>query len=530
MNYNLVLTIVAALVTLDSGTAFAAPPSQPNIIFILTDDQRYDAAGFLDPRLTTPNLDRLAADGVHFSNAFVTTSLCSPSRASILSGLYMRHHRVVDNNREMDPSIKLFPQYLREAGYTTAFVGKWHMGDDSDAPRPGFDHWVSFKGQGDYTPRNILGDQVYLNVNGKKVPQTGYITDELTDYAVDWLTNRDLERPFLLYLSHKAVHARFTPAERHHDLYSDTDFPVPESLPYPPQTPRWVQDQRNSWHGVEFPFHLRSSIPETLSRYYGSLSAVDDSLGKLRHVLAEEGLAENTIIVFMSDNGFLWGEHGLIDKRNAYEESMRVFLVAAGPGLMSGNAVVDELVANIDIAPTILEAAGVGDPETMDGRSFLTLARGGTPDSGWRQEIDYEYYWEYNFPHSPTTFALRGTRYKYIQYHGVWDLEQLFDLEADPRELTNMIHDPAHAERVVAMRRRLYEIQSGGDGAHEILYTARRSEGAVLRHESDPSAAPFPASWIRGDRPEDALWRLIPDGPMKPMIIDRLRAVQAEEE
>jgi len=521
------ITILSALFTVP---AFSEPPSQPNIILILTDDQRYDAAGFLNPELQTPNLDTLATDGVYFSRAFVTTSLCSPSRASILSGLYMRNHRVVDNNRVMDPSIKLFPQHLQEAGYTTAFIGKWHMGKDSDAPRRGFDHWVSFKGQGHYEPRNILGDPVYLNVNGEKVPQKGYITDELTDYAVDWIEKQSREQPFFLYLSHKAIHARFTPAERHQDLYADTEFTIPESLPYPPQTPRWVQDQRNSWHGVDFPFHVRASVAETMRRYYGTLSAVDDSLGRLRKLLDEQGLADNTLIFFMSDNGFLLGEHGLIDKRNAYEESIRVILVAAGPGLMTDSAVVDGMVANIDIAPTLLEAAGIDSETAMDGSSFLGLAKGKTPDSSWRREIDYEYFWEFNFPHSPTTFALRGERFKYVQYHGVWDLEQLFDLQTDPQELHNLIHEPAHAERLVAMRHRLYEIQTSRQGNHVIPYTVRKSEGAVLRHESTPTAAPFPPSWIRGDRPEDALWGLIPDGPGKQQLIDRLKAVQQTTE
>jgi N-acetylglucosamine-6-sulfatase len=529
MIYRYVHKLIFVLITLYSCAVLSAPPPQPNIIFILTDDQRYDAAGFLDPRLKTPNLDALAADGVHFSHAFVTTSLCSPSRASILSGLYMRNHRVVDNNRIMDPSIVLFPQRLQQAGYTTAFIGKWHMGENSDAPRRGFDHWVSFVGQGDYGQKNILGDTTYLNVNGERVARKGYITDELTEYAVDWLEQQNQDQPFFLYLSHKAVHAGFTPAERHTDLYADVTFTLPDSLPYPAQTPRWVQDQRNSWHGVDFPFHKRTPMELGIKRYYSTLAAVDDSLGRLRNWLDEQGLADNTLVMYMSDNGFLLGEHGLIDKRNAYKESMRTFLVAAGPGLMGDSAVVDEFVANIDIAPTLLDAAGVSPEHDMDGRSFLSLAQGKLPDSGWRQEIDYEYFWEYNFPHSPTTFALRDQRYKYVQYHGVWDLEQLFDLKNDPQEMHNLAHEPDQLERVIAMRHRLYETQTGRKGNHEIPYTVRQSEGSVLRHESAPKAAPFPPSWIRGDLPEDMYHGLIPDGPQKQVLIDRLKEAQAAQ-
>ena len=181
-------------------------------------------------------------------------------------------------------------------------------------------------------------------------------------------------------------------------------------------------------------------------------------------------------------------------------------------------------------AETLLDAAGINAEQEMDGRSFLNIAKGLKPDPDWRREIDYEYFWEYNFPHSPTTFALRGKRYKYVQYHGVWDLEQLFDVKTDPQELHNLIHEPDQLERIVAMRYRLYEIQTSRRGDHEIPYTVRKSEGAVLRHESTPTAAPFPPSWIRGDQPEDALWSLIPDGPNKQNVIDRLKEVQGAQE
>jgi len=189
-----------------------------NVVFILTDDHRYDAMGFMGhPFLETPNLDQIARAGVHVRNAFVTTSLCSPSRASILTGLYTHKHRVIDNNRLVPEGTHYFPEWLQQAGYATAFIGKWHMGSDADDPRPGFDHWVSFRGQGSYLPPS---PDYTLNVDGKRVPQKGYITDELTDYAVEWLEQqKPQEKPFFLYLSHKAVHANFTPAERHEGRY-----------------------------------------------------------------------------------------------------------------------------------------------------------------------------------------------------------------------------------------------------------------------------------------------------------------------
>src|SRR5438270_12692582 len=269
----------------------AAPPAQApaspgkhrNIVFALTDDQRYDALGFVkaQPFLETPNMDRLAKEGAYCKNAFVTTSLCSPSRASMLTGKYAFQHRIVDNNTPTPPNTTVFPEYLQKAGYKTAFIGKWHMGNAGDEPQPGFDHWVSFKGQGSYLPTSDG-----LNVDGKHVPQKGYITDELTDYALDWLSQQPKNQPYFLYLSHKAVHADFVPAERHKGRYANAHFVPPQSAipPTDPATPRpmWVQNQRNSWHGVEFPYHDNQlSLDDYYKRYAETLLAVDDSLGRV---------------------------------------------------------------------------------------------------------------------------------------------------------------------------------------------------------------------------------------------------------
>lgn len=306
----------------DSETSLSAAEDARNIVLILVDDHRFDAAGFMGhPYLETPSLDALAAGGVHFANAFVTTSLCSPSRASILSGQYTHHHGVVSNNDPMPTDIETFPMHLQSAGYQTGFVGKWHMGGITDEPRQGFDHWVSFRGQGVYLPPTDR--EWFLNVNGERVPQRGYITDELTDYALEWLDSRDSERPFLLYLSHKAVHDNFIPAERHAGTYADEPFPIPETQPNTPANydgkPMWVYNQRNSWHGVDYPFHGSRSdeggIEGLYKRYNEALLAVDESVGRVVDYLEANGLSENTVILYMGDNGFLWGEHGLIDKR-----------------------------------------------------------------------------------------------------------------------------------------------------------------------------------------------------------------------
>ena len=458
----------------------------PNIIFVLVDDLRFDMMGTAGhPWVETPNIDTLARRGVRFSNAFVTTALCSPSRASILTGQYAHRHRVVDNNSPIPAGTTFFPQRLQAAGYETAFIGKWHMGGESDAPQPGFDRWVSFRGQGSYLP---AADG--LNVDGKAVPQRGYITDELTDYALDWLKGRG-EHPFFLYLSHKAVHSDFVPAERHKGRYAGKPFIPPQTMADSPANyegkPMWVRNQRNSWHGVDYPYHSALDIAAYYRRYAETLLAVDDSLGRIVALLTARRMLDDTLIVFMGDNGFSFGEHGLIDKRTAYETSMRVPLLMAGAGLPAGTTVT-QVAANIDIAPTLLEAAGVAAP-AMDGRSVLPLARGErTP---WRESLLYEYYWERNFPQTPTMHAVRGARYKYIRYYGLWDTDELYDLEQDPREVRNLVRDPAHRDVAARMNRELFEGLAATDGLFIPLAPDR---GGVqnLRRRGGSKAADFP--------------------------------------
>ncbi len=463
--------------------------AQPrNVVFVLVDDLRHDALGFMDhPWLETPNLDALAQGGVHLRNAFVTTALCSPSRASILTGLYAHRHRVVDNNNPVPPGTIFFPQYLQQAGYDTAFIGKWHMGGESDARQPGFDRWVSFRGQGTYLP----GPNGTLNVDGARVPRRGYITDELTDYALDWLKDRSPDRPFFLYLSHKAVHADFVPAERHKGRYRDKPFTRPATMADTPENydgkPMWVRNQRNSWHGVDFPYHSDLDIAEYYRRYAETLLAVDDSMGRIIEHLRDRGLLDSTIVMFMGDNGFAFGEHGLIDKRTAYEASMRVPLLVAGGGLPGGRTV-DHVVANIDIAPTVLEAAGLTPPE-LDGRSFLPLLRG--EQVPWRDTLLYEYYWERNFPHTPAMHAVRGARYKYIRYYGLWDTDELYDLQEDPLETRNLIRDPAHRDTVTRMNAQLFETLEQTGGLY-IPLAPDRGSSQNLRRRAGSTQAEFP--------------------------------------
>lgn len=419
-----------------------------NVIFILTDDHRYDFMGFTGklPWQQTPNMDRMARQGAWFKNAFVTTSLCSPSRASILTGQFSHVHTIVDNVAAAPDGLIFFPQYLKQRGYQTSFFGKWHMGEDDDRPQPGFDHWESFKGQGVYYNPN-------LNINGEhiKYGDSAYITDLLTDHAINWLRNRDKDSPFFLYLSHKAVHSPLAPARRHKGTYKHKKYQLPSTYWQTLQEdyrslgwPEWVKKQRYSWHGVDFMYHNHNDIDSMVQAYAETLLGVDESVGSILDYLTKEGLDKNTMVIYMGDNGFSWGEHGLIDKRHFYEESVKVPFLVYAPSLFKGGIVIDNMIQNIDIAPTILQSAGLSKPEKMPGRSFIQLLKRDT--SEWRKKIFYEYYWEYDFPMTPTVFGVRTDKYKYSRYIGTWDRNELYDIQNDPEEKYNLIEKPVYAE------------------------------------------------------------------------------------
>jgi N-acetylglucosamine-6-sulfatase len=438
---------------LNAHNAKAAQAQKRDIIFILIDDMRFDSMSCMNhPFLKTPNLDQFVANGVMFNHGYVTTSLCSPSRASILSGQYAHTHGVMNNYTPLPKDTPTFPQILQQNGYETAFIGKWHMGGSSDAPRPGFDHWISFKGQG------VYNDPVF-NINGQSVPQNGYITDLLTDQAVDYV-QKDKDKPYFMYFSHKAVHADFYPAERHKDEYSDVEITFPDSMANTKENyegkPNWVRRQRHSWHGVDYMYHDLTYFDRFVRDYNRTMLAVDDSVGKLMQALKKKGTLDSTLILFMGDNGFLHGEHGLIDKRCMYEESIRVPFLAHCPDMIKGGQRLNELVLNIDIAPTILAAAGCDIPNTVQGESFLPILQGEKTE--WREAMLYEYIWERDFPQTPTVLGVRTERYKYMNYHGVFDLNELYDMEKDPKEMNNLIDDPAYHDVKVKMHQHLMQL------------------------------------------------------------------------
>ena len=443
----------------------------PNVILVLSDDHRYDFMSFLDQSpdfLETPNLDRIAAGGTHCRNAFVTTSLCSPSRASILTGQYMHRHRVVDNQRAVPAGTKFFPEALQAAGYQTAFIGKWHMGHDNDDPRPGFDHWVSFPGQGQYVDPT-------LNINGQRKPFQGYNADVLTGQAIQWLKDRprrEGDQPFFLYLSYKAVHYPFQPAQRHRGRYAKAKIDYPETMAnseenYATQS-HWIRERRYSIHGIdhmETGAYDKDPVPDFNALYRGYCEAVhslDENIGRLLDHLQASGLQENTVLIYMGDNGFALGEHGFYDKRDAFEESIRVPLLAMGPNIKQRHSVT-EMVQNIDIADTILDITGVSDHELQtDGDSFAPLLAG--ESLPWRDHILYEYHWEWNFPATPTLFAIRSNRFKYIYYHGVWDRDGFYDLSTDPHERHNLINVPGYQDQISNLRQQMFAELQAMDG------------------------------------------------------------------
>jgi N-acetylglucosamine-6-sulfatase len=441
--------LFALLFALACGAVPAsAAESRPNIVFVLVDDLRWDALGCMGhPFVKTPNVDRIAKEGALFQNFFVSIPLCSPSRGSFLTGTYPHTHGVIDNTDHSELSHKLvtFPMLLHDAGYETAYVGKWHMGND-DSPRPGFDHWVSFKGQGQY-------DNPMINVDGKASKVDGYMTDILNEHALEFVKGEH-KKPFVLYLAHKAVHGPFTPADRHKDLYADdpikpaaslndplTDKPaLTREVEPPPAAKKKNKKKAESSEGENAGSSRERRVPERAIRsQLRALAAVDEGVGQLLKALEESKQLDNTVFVFSSDNGFFWGEHGLADKRWAYEESIRDPLLIRYPKLIKAGTKLDQMVLNIDIAPTFLELGGVPVPKNIQGQSLLPLFK--DPNASWRHSLLTEYFMEKQYPRTPTWQAVRTERWKYIHYTELKDMDELYDLKADPYEMKNVIRE-----------------------------------------------------------------------------------------
>jgi len=456
------LSLVTTGLLVLSQAALAKSTFQ-NVVLILSDDHRYDFLGFHPDGpefLETPNLDRMAREGAHLANAFVTTSLCSPSRATILTGQYMHRHKVVDNQRAVPKDTRFFPEYLQSADIETAYIGKWHMGHDNDAPRKGFDHWASFKGQGVYFNPEF-------NINGTRKRFEGYNADVTTELALDYLKRIGKKR-FYLQVGFKAVHYPFQPAKRHNGRYDKFKVPFPQTMSltesnYATQ-PNWVRDRRYGIHGID---HMETgpldndpvpSFPGLYRRFAETVHGLDENVGRILDQLDQSGLAKDTLVLYLGDNGFALGEHGFYDKRDAFEESIRIPMLAYAPGRIKPGTKIGHMALNLDMAQTVLAAMEVDRPSDspeMSGRSLLPLLLGQTQDN-WRKHILYEYHWEWNFPATPTTLAIRTNRYKYIYYHGIWDKNGLYDLQTDQHERHNLIRVPAFSDLADKLKNQLF--------------------------------------------------------------------------
>ena len=402
----------------------AARSARPNIVFILIDDLRWDELGIAGhPFIKTPNIDRIGKEGALFRNAFMTTPLCSPSRASFLTGQYAHTNGIIDNVDRSAASHQLvtFPLLLHQSGYETAFVGKWHMGND-DTPRPGFDRWVSFKGQGTYLNPEF-------NEDGISVKQSGYITDILNNYALEFIKQRH-DKPFLIYLAHKAIHPEvmqhgdgsvnladaelFIPAERHRNLYAGKTIPHRPSYKRAPEGKPALQRRIGDLPPLGAATATRD---ESILGRQRSLMAIEEGVGKILKALKETGQLDNTILVFASDNGYFYGEHGLsVERRLAYEESIRMPLLVRYPKAVKAGTVRDEFALNIDLAPTLLELAGVAVPATMQGRSLVPLLTGRT--TGMAQLIPDRVLLRQSLPARPAD-GLQGCAQRALEIHSL---------------------------------------------------------------------------------------------------------------
>ncbi len=457
-----------------AGDPAPAARKRPNVLFILTDDQRWDTIS-LHPRsvVKTPNIDALGREGVYFRNAFCTTSLCSPSRASILSGLYAHTHGVMNNFTEYPESMPSWPRALQSAGYETSYFGKYHMGEENDDKRPGFDTFVTHKGQGKYF------DTEFRFTGGERRVVPGYYTTVVTDMAEAWLKERKPGRPWAMIVGHKAPHSFYTPEPKYEKAFDAVDVKYPETAFRLEGHSGWYPDRLDTWHGIYGPlFDFRKNWPDrspegvksfaAMNRsYWATILSVDDSVGRLVKALRDRGELDDTVIVFTGDNGILAGEHGMVDKRTMHEPSIRVPLVVRYPGVRP--RVIDQMVLTVDFAPSLLELCGQEAPKKSHGRSWAGLARTGA-DPGWRKSFLYAYNYEKQFPYTPNVRGVRTERWKYIRYpHGDGGADrhmaELFDVAADPDEAKNLIADPAHAATVRELQAELARLLAATDAA-----------------------------------------------------------------
>ncbi|HUP65152.1 MAG TPA: sulfatase [Thermoanaerobaculia bacterium] len=457
-----ILGCAAAAASLGSRRALAAPP--PNVIFIMTDDQRQDAmSAYGNPILRTPNMDRIGAEGVRFNQAFTTNSICAPSRASFLTGLYSFEHGIFTNGdgpqfyngpglRRDQPT---FVDHLREAGYHTGLVGKWHL----KSMPAGFQEWVIFPWQGEYRDPEMIANGVHLRFRG-------HADDVVGDQALEFLRKRPRDRPFCLLYQFKSPHRTWLPAERYANALEDVEIPIPRTfedrLVGKPEAVRRAEMALTEMpdYRDRVPMSLppeerkRRNLEIMVKDYYRVLMSVDDNVGRVLDFLDAEKLARDTIVIYTSDNGFFLGEFGLYDKRLMYEPSIRIPLVVRYPeGFEAGHVDKEHMILNVDVLPTLLQLSGVPVPLGIHGRSFAPLLRGRKVP--WRDAFLYEYY-EYPAGHCVRkNRGIRTDRWKLIHFFEQPEEWELYDLRNDPDETRNLASSTAHAATMAMLRQRM---------------------------------------------------------------------------
>ncbi len=480
--------LLKALLYLSIVSAQAAQP--PNIVFIFSDDHAWQAiSAYGSNRNKTPNIDRLAAEGMRFDRCLVTNSICGPSRATVLTGKYPHLNGFVNNTTcVFDGSQVTFPRLLQESSYQTALIGKWHLGSEPTA----FDHWQILPGQGAYyNPKMFL--------NGEKTREMGYVTDIITDLSLEWLSEkRDPSKPFLLMCQHKAAHRNWSPNVTKLNHNEGRPFPEPETL-FDDYSGRGLGEKNQdmtlakTMHDGDLKFKIGTTVPknvrdiwheyyqprneeffaanlegEDLIRwkyqrymhdYMACISSIDDSVGRILDYLKENDLEENTIVVYSSDQGFFLGEHGWFDKRWIYEESLRTPLIVRWPGMIQPGSVNKDIVSNLDFAETFLEAAEIPVPEDMQGQSLLPLFKGKTPDD-WRKSFYYHFYAFPAYHSVPRHYGVITEQHKLVHVYKPYDYWELFDRKEDLHELTSFYEEPSHAKVRKTLEAELVRLRS----------------------------------------------------------------------
>jgi arylsulfatase A-like enzyme len=451
---------LAALLCLAAPSA-AADDKRPNILYIMADDHAAHAISAYGSKVNkTPNIDRLAKDGMRFTECFVTNSICTPSRAAILTGQYS-HINGVPVFNPIDPKRPTLAKYLQQAGYHTGMIGKWHLGSNP----VGFDYWNILPGQG------VYNDPVFITADGRK-KHNGYVTDVITDFSLDFLKDRPKDKPFFLMCHHKAPHRPWVPDPKYAKKWEKVQVPEPETFndDYKTRsdaareaTMRIDRDLNKTDLKMDPPEGLNAEqlkkwkYQRYMRDYLACVDSIDDSVGRLLDYLDKNGLADNTIVIYTSDQGFFLGDHDWFDKRFMYEESLTMPFLVRWPAKVKAGSVNDGMILNVDFAPTLLDAAGEKVPADMQGRSFLPLMRGEKPKD-WRTSMYYRYY-HYPQDHKVQPhYGVRTEQYKLIYFNKI-DQWELYDLKKDPHELKNLYADPAFTDTVKKLKEEMYRLK-----------------------------------------------------------------------